>query len=208
MMSLVHPCEFVIGSVRPWLGAVLNECISKGISREYLLQKEIDHLCFRCKSNDEYIDIRSRLTANQIGSLLVEDMIGGRPISTILLRKPYVYETWEIPCIEVACPKPGKVHQAGLEHIEITIGSQEDGFLHTKEKLLQFVAQYPSIDFDLKAIDKTINADVSVSLGTTGSIKFHVRSLKDVCTYETAGVFGSKLSPDYFTRAENIPIPK
>jgi uncharacterized protein len=208
MMCLVHPCEAVIGSVRPWLGAILNECISKGISKEYLVRKEIDHFCFRCKSNDEYIDVKSRLTSNHIGSLLVEDMIGGRPISTILLSKPYVYETWEIPCIEVTCPKPGKVHQAGLEHIEVTIGGEEDGFLHSKEKLLQFVAQYPSIDFDLKAIDKTINADVSVSLGTTGSMKFHVRSLKDVCTYETAGVFGSKLPPDYFTKAENTPIPK
>jgi uncharacterized protein len=208
MMSLVHPCEAVVGSVRPWLGAILNECISTGISKDYLVRKEIDHFCFRCKSNDEYIDVRSRLTSNQIGSLLVEDMIGGRPISTILLSKPYVYETWEIPCIEVTCPKPGIVHKAGLEHIEVTIGGEEDGFLQSKEKLLQFVAQHPSIDFDLKAIDKTINADVSVSLGICGSIKFHVRSLKDVCTYETAGVFGSKLPPDYFTTAENTLIPK
>lgn len=206
-MSLIHPCEAVIGSVRPWLGAILNECVSKGISKEYLVRREIDHLCFRCKSNDEYIDIRSRLTSNQIGLLLVEDLIGGRPISTILLSKPYVYETWEIPCIEVTCPKPGKVHQAGLEHAEVTIGGPEDGFLHSKEKLLQFVAQHPSIDFDLKAIDKVINADVSVNLGTNGSIKFHVRSLRDVCNYETSGDFGSKLPLDYFTQAGTTLIP-
>ena len=197
MISSLHPCEAVVGAIRPWLGRLLYQCHVSGISREYLASREIDHLCFRCKSNDEYVDIRSRLTSNGIGSLLVEDMIGGRPISTILLSKPYIYEDWAIPCIEVASPKPGKTHQAGLEHVEVTIGGLEDGF-HSKDKLKEFMSLYPQIAFDLKAIDKPINADISLTLDDIGSMKFHVRSLLDVCTYEKTQGITTGVPPDYF----------
>ena len=204
----LHPCEAVIGVIRPWLGKILNQCHVSGISREYLITREIDHICFRCRSNDEYIDIRSRLTSNDIGRLLVEDLIGGRPISTILLSKPYIYEDWAIPCIEVACPKPGRVHQAGLEHVEVVIGDKEDDFHSSKDKLLKFIESYPDVCFDLKAIDKSINADISLGLADCGSIKFHVRSLYDVCTYELSQGMKAGVPPNYFLGAELISDEK
>lgn len=170
-----------------------------GISRDFLRSKEIDHICFRCKNNDEYVDIRTRLTSNDIGSLLVEGMIGGRPISTFLLSKPYIFEDWRIPCIEVACPKPGKSHAAGLEHIEVAIGGIADGFHGSKKELLRFAAMYPQIEFDLKAIEKVINADISLSLGALGHIKFHMRSLQDVCNYELSSGMVEKVHPEYFS---------
>ena len=200
---MIHPCEAVIGAVRPWLGQLLNKCYATGISRQYLATREIDHMCFRCRSRDEYVDIRTRLTSDDIGTLLVEDIIGGRPISTILLSKPYLFEDWSIPCIEVACPKPGKSHQAGLEHVEVTIGNADDGFHDSKEKLLDFVAKYPDIKFDMKAIDKTINADVHLPLDPCGSMKFHVRSLFDVCTYEISQGIPKGVPPEYFTGIES-----
>jgi uncharacterized protein len=201
-----HPCETVIGSILPWLGTVIHKCHSSGISKEFLSTKEIDHICFRCSSNEEYIDITSRITSEHIGILLVEGIIGGRPISTVLLSKPYIYENWSIPCIEITSPKAGKVHQSGLEHIEVVIGDKEDGFLHSKEKLLKFTEQYPLIEFDLKAIDKEVNADVSLALEGVGSIKFHVKSLRDVCNYELSGGLVEKVAPDYFV-APNLDVP-
>lgn len=201
----LHPCEAVIGAVRPWLGQILNECYISGISKKYLVTREIDHMCFRCRSTDEYVDVRTRLTSNDIGTLLVEDIIGGRPISTILLSKPYVYEDWTIPCIEIACPKKGKAHKAGLEHVEVVIGDIEDGFHNSKEKLLKFIETYPNILFDMKAIDKAINADISLVLADSGSMKFHVRSLFDVCTYELSQGITTGVPPNYFDDAKLKP---
>ena len=201
-----HPCEKVIGSILPWLGTVIHKCHNSGISKEFLSTKEIDHICFRCSSNEEYIDIKSRMTSEHIGTLLVEGIIGGRPISTVLLSKPYIYENWSIPCIEITSPKAGKVHQTGLEHIEVVIGNDEDSFLDSKEKLLKFTEQYPQIEFDLKAIDKEVNADVSFTLEGIGSIKFHVKSLRDVCNYELSGGLVEKVSPDYFLNS-NLDAP-
>lgn len=195
---MLHPCEAVVGSIRPWLTSMMGKCIETGISRDFLRSKEIDHICFRCRSNDEYLQIRMQLTSNDIGSLLVEGMIGGRPISTILLSKPYAFEDWRIPCIEVACPKPDKSHAAGLEHLEVTIGGVDDGFYNSKEKLMRFASMYPLIEFDLKAVEKVINADISMSLGNHGHIKFHVRSLQDVCNYELSSGAVEKVPPDYF----------
>jgi hypothetical protein len=86
------------------------------------------------------------------------------------------------------------------------IGDKEDGFLHSKEKLLKFTEQYPLIEFDLKAIDKEVNADVSLALEGVGSIKFHVKSLRDVCNFEISGGLVEKVAPDYFV-APNLDVP-
>ena len=206
-MSIHHPCEKVIGPILPWLGTVIHKCHTSGISKEFLSTKEIDHICYRCGSNEEYIDVKSRMVSEHVGSLLVEGIIGGRPISTVLLSKPYIYENWSIPCIEITSPKAGKVHQTGLEHIEVVIGNNADGFLDSKEKLLKFTEQYPQIEFDLKAIDKEVNADVSFTLEGIGSIKFHVRSLRDVCNYELSKGLVEKVSPDYFVATNLDALP-
>lgn len=197
-MSL-HPCEAIIGSIKPWIGNLLAKCYSTGISKEFLVRKEIDHICYRCQSNEEYIDVRTKLTSNNVGSLLVEGMIGGRPISTIHLKEPYRYEDWSIPCIEVASPKPNRIHQAGLEHFEVVIGNIDDVFGYSKNKLVDFTSLYPAIKFDLKAIDKDINADVSLEFESAGSIKFHLRSLFDVCNHELTEGSSEGVPSDYFT---------
>jgi hypothetical protein len=199
MISL-HPCEAIIGSIKPWIGSLLAKCYLTGISKDFLISKEIDHICYRCQSNEEYIDVRTRLTANDVGSLLVEGMIGGRPISTFHLKEPYQYENWSIPCIEVASPKPNRIHQAGLEHLEVVIGNTNDGFGCSKNKLLDFTSLYPAVEFNLKAIDKDINADVSLELESAGSIKFHLRSLFDVCNHELIQGSNEEIPSDYFTK--------
>ena len=57
-------------------------------------------MCFRCRSRDEYVDIRTRLTPDDIGTLLVEDIIGDGQISTILLSRPYLFEEWGVEILK------------------------------------------------------------------------------------------------------------
>ena len=184
-LATAAPCEAVIGAVRPWLSALLASAYGLGL-KDSLTSRRIDHMCYRCGTREEYINVRSRLTQDSIiGELVVEGMIGGRPISTIKLVQPFEFEEWSIPAIEVTCPKPGKQHKVGLEHIEVVIGTESDSFLDSKLLLSQYQQQHPQIAFDTKAFDKEINADISVDLGADlGSIKFHARPLLDVCMYE------------------------
>ena len=56
--------------------------------------REMDHICYRCESKEEYLFIISSLI--KYGELLVESMIGGRPISVILLTQPIRYNSFEI----------------------------------------------------------------------------------------------------------------
>lgn len=186
--------------VRPWLSALLASAYSAGVQKEELITRHIDHLCYRCGSREEYINVRSQLTQdNIIGELVVEGMIGGRPISTIKLAQPFEFEEWSIPAIEVTCPKPGRQHKVGFEHIEVVIGTEDDSFLDSKKLLSQYQQQYPHINFDTKAFDKEINADISIDLGADlGSIKFHARPLLDVCMYEKNHGMVEAVPLDYF----------
>ena len=77
MSQLRHPCEAVIGPVYPWLTNVITAAQVKGLKREDLVNRQIDHFCYRCKTKQEYVDVRARLTSDNIGELIVEGMIGG-----------------------------------------------------------------------------------------------------------------------------------
>ena len=59
------------------------------------------------------------------------------------------------------------------------------------------------IPFDRRAIDKEINADVSVTVGeegssSSGSVKYHARPLYEVCRYETLHGTVVPVPEDYF----------
>ena len=57
-------------------------------SYSYLpLGYEMDHVCFRCETVEEYQRVCGALVP-RFGRALVEGMIGGRPITTVLLHEP------------------------------------------------------------------------------------------------------------------------
>lgn len=150
---------------------------------------QLDHICYRASSKAEYQEIIARVEEANLGSKLVESMIGGRPIANLLLRQPIVYREFQIECLEITCPKDGKLHPHGLEHIEFAIGGDDiDSPLNTSTMLQEFMSKFPGIIFNLTAIDKIINADVSLSFGDIncplGSVKFHAIPLRKVCIYE------------------------
>ena len=86
---------------------------------ELLSSLSIDHLCFRTESLADYEKAKNYFSTH--GSLLIESMIGGRPIATYQLTKPILFKNYFIDLIEVPAPKAGKIAKRGFEHTEFVI---------------------------------------------------------------------------------------
>lgn len=193
MGDVLHEC---VGNVEDFLAKSLSEAGQLGLD---LTPYEIDHFCYRCASLSEYQQIKARMVAGR-EELLQESMIGGRPISIFLLANPIRYLDWSIPCLELASPKAGRLHKAGLEHIEVVVGTDPAEMHNSKELLELFVGRhFPQLvaSLDRKAIDKPLNADVSITLDSC-SIKFHARPLYEVCRYEIDSCESVAVPAGYF----------
>lgn len=167
MVNMSHPLDSTLGPLAPFVGQLLAELAPlMGESRA----PTVDHLCYRAATLPEYRCLNAGLA--QHGELLVEGMIGGRPIATYRLHQPVCWQGVSVPCIELAAPKPGRSHQAGLEHIELVVPS-----LHA------LVAAYPALPFKTANIDDGRNPDVGLML-PSGQIKFHLSPLSEVIDEE------------------------
>jgi predicted metalloenzyme YecM len=179
--------DAVLGDTATFIGRVVS-----GLRAEHGLDVsmfQLDHVCFRCVDNREYLQIRDRLREH--GNVVIESMIGGRPISVFELTSPIVGHGFSVQCVELACPKPGRSHAAGLEHAEFVVG------VHPKA----FAEQHPSIRWNWKAAEKMVNPDVCVDVGGTLSAKFHQDSLFNVGSFEASSGATEPVPPDYFAPA-------
>ena len=106
---------------------------------------------------------------SKYGSILSQEEVGGRLISTFKLKQPIIYKTREIDCIELPSPKEGSFYEQGYEHAEFVID----------EKFSQFINRHPTVNFSTRAISKKTNPDISI--GYDGiSVKFHHEALESV----------------------------
>jgi predicted metalloenzyme YecM len=53
-------------------------------------------VCYRCGSVSEYKRVLITLVDGGIGYILEESMIGGRPITVVMLDEPIIFESWTI----------------------------------------------------------------------------------------------------------------
>ncbi len=132
----------------------------------------LDHLCYRVENDKRYQELRNEL--DREGVLLGENPIGGRPIATFRLNRPFLFEGRSIDVMELPAPKPGSPYPEGYEHAEFVV----------TEDLLEFTKCYPQLAWDISGIDKSINADVRLRFKDF-SVKFHRRALAEVIAYET-----------------------
>jgi len=163
------------------------------------------------ESDAEYLCIRDALVP-RYGELLVEGMIKGRPISTVLLHEPLRHSSGlSVRCVEVPAVKKGSPYASGLEHAELVVGAEEDGVLGT-EALRRFLAacreegvvSLPQAD--LSGAEAVVNADVSlgpweVEVGGALrriAVKLHARPLDVVVAYEVAHGLAKPPPPGYF----------
>ena len=192
---------------------------------------EMDHVCYRVETNASYDAKRAALLS--LGVLLTETNIGGRPIAMIQLHEPIRHAGFEVACVELPAPKPGRHYAEGLEHAELVVGRAEvegatncrpvdlsrfsyrptdraprsspspspsppppphvlvrltsslsisqDGCVHSKGRLLEFVAQCKkegvTLEWDYRAVEKPVNADVSTSFAPR-----HAEAMSDTST--------------------------
>lgn len=176
-----HPLDSTLGPMAPFVARLLTELAECGLS---FAEPHIDHLCYRAATLPEYQRLDELLAG--VGELLVEGMIGGRPIATYRLHQPLQAGEWSVPCIELAAPKPGCTHQAGLEHIELVVAS-----------LQALVARYPELPFKTGNMQDTRNPDIGLML-PSGQIKFHLRPLAEVIAEEVAIGAVVAVPADYF----------
>jgi len=193
----------VIGDYKHLIDVLKKKLIQLGLQEVTVL--EMDHICYRCETIDVYIGIRDILQ-NQFGILLVEGMIGGRPISIIELHEPIVHNGFSVSCLEIPCPKPGTRYTNSLEHGEIVIGSLGDSISNNKN-LKEFVARHKDLNFDTRSLNKHLNADVSLTFmvdddplipSHTVSVKFHGRPIYEVVKKEIQDNLVERVPPAYF----------
>lgn len=156
----------ILGNSTPFLDKVFSSLTEDGISVEAF---ELDHICYRVETAERYEEVKAALLA--AGVLLTEKPIGGRPIATIKLHEPIVYHDRVIACVELPMPKDGSPYVEGYEHVEFVID----------EPLRRFTKRYPTLKFDLKGVNKRINADVRLRYEDF-SVKFHEYPLEYVIT--------------------------
>ncbi len=132
---------------------------------------DIDHLCFRVDTLDAY-ELYKETLAN-LGTLLTESHVNGRPIATFELNYPIRFQNWIIRIIELPAPKKGKMCKTGFEHIEIVVD----------KPLLSLADEYPKFKWDKSGLIKLFNSELELPVGDS-AIKFHNISLKSVINFE------------------------
>ena len=132
---------------------------------------EIDHLCYRTSTHEKYLSTKELF--QNLGQLLTESDVNGRPIATYKLEKPIIFDKWIIDLVEVPAPKQGKTVRDGFEHIEIVVDE-------TFESILK---QYPHLNFNQKGLTKSLNPELEIEFDDT-AIKFHHKSLEHIINIE------------------------
>lgn len=174
--------ELLIGDYVSFLTNLTESAARNGLSLSGL---EIDHICYRCASNSEYIDHKRRLQS--IGAtLLVESMIARRPIAIFEFQPtPIQFGEWSVRCLELASPKFGRIHSHGLEHAEAVIGAHlTPEAMHNSRPLLDsYISTLPAT-LSFSYSDKSVNGDACINLGAGMSLKLHARPIYEVVRYE------------------------
>ncbi|KAJ3269806.1 hypothetical protein HDV01_000903 [Terramyces sp. JEL0728] len=136
----------------------------------------MDHVCYRVETEQEYLDIYVLL--KQLGKVLVEDIVGGRPIATFKLDEPIQIPKYgrSVDVIELPMPKENSFYATGWEHAEFV----------TETPLGEF-AKLHNVNWDYSGLKKSFNADIRVDLSTESkrlNVKFHNLPLEKVIEIE------------------------
>ena len=159
-----------------------------------------DHVCYRIETQESYDELVKSLRADtKSWKLLIESMVGGRPIATFELSTPIRGgHGRKISVIEIPSPKAGSPYNEGLEHVEFVLTkasgepyarSPANDNLH-QSAFENFMTSHDNLNWSSKAKSKDINPDISVKVELESfglcSVKFHLMPLAEVIEYEKA----------------------
>lgn len=163
--------EYYSGLAVVFLSKIFSEVADKKIDLQFI---EIDHLCFRTESEEDYQVVCQDFA--KMGELLIEAPVGGRLISTFKLYEPFEFKDIVIPLVEIPAPKPGKKVKRGFEHIECVTDASFD----------ELIKKYSHLKPEMGALTKKLNPELEIEL-ESGAIKFHHQSLEKVIEIEKKG---------------------
>lgn len=130
----------------------------------------LDHICYRTTSHQNYQQTKELF--EDVGILLIESEIGGRPIATYKLHKPICFNGRAIRVVEVPAPKEGAPYKEGFEHAEFVIDEYFDSF----------ISKYPHLEFK-KPSAKKLNSELNLKRNQV-NLKFHYLPLESVICLE------------------------
>lgn len=90
------------------------------------------------------------------------------------LTKPLKYLHRKIKYVEIMAPAEGDKYDTGLEHAEFVIN----------DKLVEFISKYPTLDWNIKSINRVIGADVGLRFNNAANAKFKTMSMKEIIKLE------------------------
>lgn len=132
---------------------------------------DVDHICYRVESRARYQELQQEF--QNLGELLVETEVNGRPISTFRLKSPLMFQDHEIHLLELPAPKLHQMFKEGFEHIEVVCDLP---FWDLQKRFMD-------LQFDLSGLRKNFNQELEVQLGER-NLKFHHLSLESVIRLE------------------------
>ena len=87
----------------------------------------------------------------------------------MLLNEPILHGEFQIECVELPAPKPGKHYAEGWEHAECAVGMS----------LAAFMAKHPELEFETSSLHKEINPEIERAY-VGAKLKFHEHPLRYV----------------------------
>lgn len=154
-----------------FLKEILIELKTMGIE---VSASQIDHLCFRVKTQQEYTFFKNQLSWE--GKLLTEAEINGRAISTFRVHRPFQIDNHNINLVELPSPKINCDYDTGFEHAEFVISESID----------RLASRFPKLPFTRTGV-KNLNAELCLKL-QSGQVKFHYQPLDRTIDIEKAAI--------------------
>ena len=97
---------------------------------------QLDHLCFKCESHQEFVEVREMLEEKSI--YLYESWISDRLIALLKLEEPITTSFGPIACIELQDQKPAGTQKSGFAHVEAyPVERYDDVIEFMKEKNIE-----------------------------------------------------------------------
>lgn len=139
------------------------------------LDYDVDHLCYRTETKDQYALFKEHLLAH--AELLTESPVNGRPIATFALREPFRVHGKLVSLVELPSPKSGSPYKLGFEHAEVVI----------KESFERFQQRFPAAARFQIAGNRNTNPELCLKL-PSGQVKFHYLALDRIIEIEKANL--------------------
>ena len=159
----------IIGDYQAFIEDIDAGLRSAGIDRAELSM--MDHICYRVETTERYFQMLTRCA--EIGTLLGETDVNGRPIATFELNEYLEAAEWVVPYLELPAPKEGSLYGEGLEHAELVVIGGLD----------RFKMKHAKLTFKEAGMGKSINPELGLKIGDL-SVKFHEQQLGSVVRIE------------------------